>query len=185
MYISELPEGSVIEINGKRVELTESLRFSDGDDVMTKNQASAYQDQDIKIISVPYEVALKLAEWLDNVYTKKGQPESLIIEAAEDAKKTKHDTHISNLPKKLGDAVTIRTISVANRDDADSVLRGVEEIADRYGVVTVADVNDLVGLISTFTDNKWGWTGKVMSRIVINRVSDGYELVFPNTESLK
>jgi hypothetical protein len=37
---------------------------------------------DVKIVSVPYEVTLKLAEWLDNVYTKSGNPESLVLEAA-------------------------------------------------------------------------------------------------------
>jgi hypothetical protein len=55
---------------------------------------------DIKIISVPYEVTLKLATWLDNVYTKNGDPESLIIEAAVEAKKTKDDAYISDRPKK-------------------------------------------------------------------------------------
>ncbi len=33
-----------------------------------------------------------------------------------------------------------------------------QEIADKYGCVTVADMHDLIGIKSTYTDNKYGWT---------------------------
>ena len=184
MYISELPEGSVISINGTEFELTKDWRFSDSDDVMTKEQASAYQDQDVKIISVPYEVTLKLAKWLEGSYrprVNRVTPESLIIKAAEEVAEDKRDAHISNLPKKLGGKVTI---TVKTRDEVSDVLDSFERVLDNYNAVTIADVYDLVGITCRFTDQQWGWTGEVMSRIVVIPHVDGYDVVFPNTERL-
>lgn len=88
MKISELPAGSIIEIDGDRFELDSNKR----DDFDYRS--------DVKIISVPYAVTLMLATWLDNVYTKTGTPESLIIEACQESAKTKHDAHIAATPKR-------------------------------------------------------------------------------------
>lgn len=102
--LSEFPEGTVVEIeyaDGEKIqfELTSNTENPDWDkNYITLDAADEIEN--FKIISVPYEVTLKLAEWLDNVFTKMGVPESLIIEAAQEAKKTKDDAHISDRPKK-------------------------------------------------------------------------------------
>lgn len=110
MKYSELPKGTIIEIayeDGKWVqfELTSDTSNPDWDTNYISHDAIDELDEihgreNIRIISVPYEVTLKLAQWLDNVYTKTGSPESLIIEAAQEIKKTKDDAHISDRPKK-------------------------------------------------------------------------------------
>lgn len=90
MKLSELPEGAVVELgNGERYERSlhgyESLDLAD---LMTVNDMD--DRDDVKIISVPYAVTLKLAQWLDDSYTKTFNPESLIIEAAEVVAKENH-----------------------------------------------------------------------------------------------
>jgi len=104
MKISELPEGTIFEVtqpNGEKIqyELTGDKTHPDWDNDYISRSDVDNRD-DIRVVSVPYEVTLKLAEWLDNVYTKTGMPENLIVEAAIDAAKTKHDSHISDRPKK-------------------------------------------------------------------------------------
>lgn len=101
MKFSELPTGTVVSIkNGEPYEkyITDWVGMSEWAD-----EPILLEDMDIrsdvKIISVPYSVVMKLAEWLDNVYTKSGNPESLILEAANEAAKTKDDAHISDRPE--------------------------------------------------------------------------------------
>jgi hypothetical protein len=95
---SELPKGTIIELpNGNQFELTSDWKDRDPHDVMSKDFTENVTD--FKIISMPYEVIYQLATWLDNVYTKTGTPETLIIEAAIEAKKDKNSPHIGNAPR--------------------------------------------------------------------------------------
>lgn len=43
--------------------------------------------------------------------------------------------------------------------DVELVLRAMRAMLSNYGIVTLADLNDLVGLSheSTHEDHKWGW----------------------------
>lgn len=107
MKISELPKGTVVEVTYADGETAQYELSSSKDnnpnydtDYISRDAIDTIDERRIKIISVPYEVTLMLATWLDNVYTKSGTPESLIVEAAEEAAKTKHDTHIAAQPKK-------------------------------------------------------------------------------------
>ena len=43
------------------------------------------------------------------------------------------------------------------RGEALEVLRAMDDIIDRYGMVTVADYYELSGIQSAYTDNKYGW----------------------------
>lgn len=46
-----------------------------------------------------------------------------------------------------------------NRQDAEEVLNRMDEIVEQYGVVTVADLFDLVGVTGNgYTDQNYGWT---------------------------
>lgn len=68
------------------------------------------------------------------------------------------------------------------RAEADAVLEGMFAHLDTYEMVTVADLCEMLGQSSQFTDRNWGWTDLRGSDIRRNR--DGYLLVLPPTESL-
>ena len=64
-----------------------------------------------------------------------------------------------------------------NRGEAEDVLSRMDELVSTYGLVSVADLYDLVGITGNYTDNKYGWTD-IRSASVI-RVRDGYMLKLP------
>ena len=61
--------------------------------------------------------------------------------------------------------------------EARDVLARMDELIDTYGMVSVADLYDLVGISGNYTDNKYGWTNIKSARIV--RVRDGYRIEMP------
>ena len=68
-------------------------------------------------------------------------------------------------------------ITLESRGEAEEVLNKMDELLDAYGVVTIADLNDLLGISGEYTDNKYGWTNLRNARVV--RVRDGYMLDLP------
>lgn len=69
-------------------------------------------------------------------------------------------------------------IIIESRGDAELVLDQLEEIISTYGVASVADLYDLVGITGrSYTDNKYGWTDIRNAKVV--RVRDGYILQLP------
>ena len=58
------------------------------------------------------------------------------------------------------------------RGDADTVLSQMEDMIDRYGVVSVADMYDAAQLTAPYTANRYGWTS--VRNAQVTRVSDGY-----------
>lgn len=73
-------------------------------------------------------------------------------------------------------------IIVSTREDGESVLEVMNEIVDRYGMVSIADMNELVGLPIAHTDQKWGWTDLRGASIV--QIREGYLIEFPPVEEL-
>ena len=71
---------------------------------------------------------------------------------------------------------------VLTRGAAEAVLMRMEEILDRYEIVRVADVNDLIGIDGKYTDNNYGWTD--ISTAKVERVRDGYVLKLPRAMPL-
>ena len=65
-------------------------------------------------------------------------------------------------------------ITIASRGEAEEVLDQMGELIDRYGVVTVADLYDMIKEPAPYTANRYGWT-TIRSAEVI-RVRDGYML---------
>ncbi len=74
-------------------------------------------------------------------------------------------------------------IELVNRGDAEEVLGQLVDFTIDYGQATVADLYDLVGITSTFADNKYGW--KDLSNASIGRVRNGYILNLPRTQVLE
>lgn len=68
-------------------------------------------------------------------------------------------------------------IFLETRGEAEEVLNRMEDLIDNYGIVSVADLYDLVGITGNYTDNKYGWTNLRNARI--ERARDGYYLNLP------
>ena len=68
-------------------------------------------------------------------------------------------------------------VVLETRGEAEDVLSRMDELIDTYGVVSVADLYDLVGISCNYTDNKYGWTNLRNAEPV--RVRDGYMLRLP------
>lgn len=68
-------------------------------------------------------------------------------------------------------------IILDSRGEAEEVITRMDELIDTYGNVSVADLYDLVGKSSEYTDNKYGWTNIRNAEPI--RVRDGYMLKLP------
>lgn len=68
------------------------------------------------------------------------------------------------------------------RGDAEEVLYRMEELLDRFEVVSVADLFDMAGISCNYTDNKYGWTN--LRDAHVERVSDGYIIRLPRATTL-
>lgn len=73
-------------------------------------------------------------------------------------------------------------IILPTRGDAEVVLDKLDELIADYGLASVADLYDLVGEESSYTDNKYGWTD--LRTAHPERVRDGYILVLPKAKAL-
>lgn len=71
----------------------------------------------------------------------------------------------------------IDNLYLENRGDAEEVLSQMDDIVAEYGVLSVADLYDLVGILPRVTDHKYGWTNVRNARVV--RTRDGYKLEMP------
>lgn len=64
-----------------------------------------------------------------------------------------------------------------SRGEAEAVLDQMEELIDRYHVVTVADMYDMADMTAPYTSNKYGWSNLRNAEII--RVRDGYIIKLP------
>lgn len=69
-------------------------------------------------------------------------------------------------------------IVLADRVEAEEVIDRLFDLVSRYESATVSDLYELVGLPSSHTDNKWGWTD--LRGAGVSRVRDGYMLDLPD-----
>lgn len=68
-------------------------------------------------------------------------------------------------------------IVLENRGDAEAIMDRMDEVIDKYKMVSVADLYEFAGLRSNYTDQKYGWTNLGTARI--ERTRDGYWLKLP------
>ncbi len=71
----------------------------------------------------------------------------------------------------------IDDIVFSRRGDADAVLDEMDEIISKYGLASVADLYELAGVTSNFTDQRYGWTTTRNARVI--RVYGGYAIELP------
>ena len=74
-------------------------------------------------------------------------------------------------------------IVLESRGEAEEVITRMDELSETYGVVSVADLYDLVGKTCEYTDNKYGWTNVRNAEPI--RVRDGWMLRLPKALPLK
>lgn len=81
--------------------------------------------------------------------------------------------------KKIRKQNDISKITFQTRKEAEEVRSNILDIMAEYGVVTVADVFDLIGEESKFTDIHIGWKEFPASTIAIQGSVYGYKLTLP------
>lgn len=73
-------------------------------------------------------------------------------------------------------------IVLKSRAEAETVLEEMDHILDRFGKVSINDLNDLVGRTGEYTDSRYGWTNLSNAKVV--RTYDGYLLDLPKAMPL-
>lgn len=73
-------------------------------------------------------------------------------------------------------------IILESRGEAEEVINKMDELLEVYGIVSVADLYDLVGIAGNYTDNKYGWTN--LRNAYVQRLRDGYLLKLPKAMPL-
>ena len=63
------------------------------------------------------------------------------------------------------------------RGEAEEVLSHLVDLTEDFGGARVADLYDLVGLESQFTDDKYGWM--TLNTATVSRVRKGYLINLP------
>lgn len=73
-------------------------------------------------------------------------------------------------------------IVLMSRQEAEEVIERLFDLVSQYGSATVSDLYELVGLQSSHTDFKWGWSD--VRGAGVSRVRNGYLLDLPEPEPL-
>jgi hypothetical protein len=73
-------------------------------------------------------------------------------------------------------------VILESRVEAEEVIDKLYEVVSQYGAATVMDLYELVGLQSSHTDNKWGWTS--LRGAGVSRSHGGYLLDLPEPQPL-
>jgi hypothetical protein len=73
-------------------------------------------------------------------------------------------------------------IVLQSRPEAEEVIDNLFEVVSRYGSASISDLYVLVGITSTHTDYKWGWTD--LRGAGVSRVRGGYLLDLPEPHPL-
>lgn len=82
-----------------------------------------------------------------------------------------------------GGRYRVDDIILESKADAEDVMDNLIETIDKYGVATVADLYDLIGKSSQYTDNDYGWTDLSLSKT--RPVREGWLLDLPKPKSVK
>jgi len=92
--------------------------------------------------------------------------------------------------ERVYDTVTSRTgysyndIVLETRAEGEEVLTRMDEIIDTYGIVSVADFYDLVGVKCSYTDNGYGWTN-LRNASVLRLQNGSYVIKLPKALPIK
>lgn len=95
----------------------------------------------------------------------------------------------SSYPANLPDQSRIRAmrrdvpeVIVPLRSDAEAVVEMMMNYLDKYGVVALSELYEMLGRETSHTDLKWGWT--LLRNVPIRQVGNGYQIDLPPMEEL-
>ncbi len=74
-------------------------------------------------------------------------------------------------------------IILESKAEADEVLSNLVDLIDDYGIASVGDLYDSLGIHSDFTDQSYGWMN--LSSASVRRVREGYILHLPKPQLIK
>lgn len=72
---------------------------------------------------------------------------------------------------------------IPSKDEAERVLESMADVIDTYDVITVSDLHGMLGLETTYVDQKWGWTSMIGAQI--RQIREGWVLELPPTQELQ
>ena len=73
-------------------------------------------------------------------------------------------------------------IELESRDEAYLVIDRLRDLIEEYGLATVADLYDLCGITTEYTDENWGWTSARYMSVIRSR--RGYMLQLPKPDHI-
>jgi hypothetical protein len=73
-------------------------------------------------------------------------------------------------------------VIVGTREEAELVIERLIDVLDKYDVVSLAALYELLGLETSYIDNKWGWTN--LSSAQVRQIRQGYLLELPPLEEI-
>lgn len=76
----------------------------------------------------------------------------------------------------------ISDITLISREEAEMVLDRLNDIIDEYDVASVADLHELTGLPTAYTDNNYGWSS--LANASVRQTRDGFLLDLPPAEKI-
>lgn len=78
-----------------------------------------------------------------------------------------------------------KSVVYSNKEDANKVLSNLQEIAETYCIVSVADLHDLSGIYtSTFTDYDLGWTYDDLLDVEVLHGKNGWFIDLPTPRKI-
>ena len=85
-------------------------------------------------------------------------------------------------PSTRNGVYTYKDIYLGSRADAEEVLNTAIATLEKYEALSVADLYDICGMDSNYTDNKYGWTN--LNGACVQRTADGFLIKMPRVEIL-
>ena len=73
-------------------------------------------------------------------------------------------------------------IILNTRAEAEEIIDRLFDLIEKYESATVADLYEMLGLTSQYTDDKWGWTD--IRGSTVRRIREGYLLDLPRPKPL-
>jgi hypothetical protein len=71
---------------------------------------------------------------------------------------------------------------LSSREEGELLIERMQDILDTYEVVSVADLNALVGFPTSHIDNKWGW--HQLGDVQVRQVREGFLVDLPQAEPI-
>lgn len=73
---------------------------------------------------------------------------------------------------------------IENRDEAMYVLHEMQNNAEDFGFVSLADFYELIGETSEYTDNNWGWMAADLRGASVRSSRNGFVVILPPVTNL-